>query len=285
MKHTIAICAGVLASSLALGIAGTQPATAQLVYPGYPAYPAYPGYAVIAPPEVTAIVQSNGLKPLTPPMRYGPSYMLRALDPNGQEVRVVLNARSGRIIAVRPTFGPRYAEAHYNIGVCYYELHQTEEAATWYRAAIKARHGRYPAALFALGVALEDLGMREKGKAAFKDAIEASGGRHAGALFRFGLALHREGDYEAAMVHYRRALAHNNSPFPACHNNLGVVLAINGRLSEAESEFDTALTQSKGRFEDARLNLELCRSLTVSKSRAYIAKLRTTGGVIESQGQ
>ena len=106
MKHTIAICAGVLASSLALGIAGTQPATAQLVYPGYPFYP---GYAVIAPPEVTAIVRSNGMKPVSPPMRYGPSYMLRALDPNGQEVRVVVNGRSGRIIAVRPVFGPRYA--------------------------------------------------------------------------------------------------------------------------------------------------------------------------------
>jgi hypothetical protein len=109
LKQTIAICAGVLASSLALGIAGTQPATAQLVYPGYGVYPAYPGYAMIAPSEVTAIVQSNGMKPLTPPMRYGPSYMLRALDPNGQEVRVVVNGRSGRIIAVRPVFGPRYA--------------------------------------------------------------------------------------------------------------------------------------------------------------------------------
>jgi hypothetical protein len=109
LKQAIAICAGVLAGSLALGLAGPQPATAQLVYPGYPVYPAYPGYAVIAPPEVTAIVQSNGMKPLTPPMRYGPAYMLRALDPNGQEVRVVVNARSGRIIAVRPTFGPRYA--------------------------------------------------------------------------------------------------------------------------------------------------------------------------------
>jgi hypothetical protein len=106
LKQTIAICAGVLASSLVLGIAGAQPAAAQLVYPGYPFYP---GYAVIAPPEVTAIVQSNGMKPLTPPMRYGPSYMLRALDPNGQEVRVVVNGRSGRIIAVRPVFGPRYA--------------------------------------------------------------------------------------------------------------------------------------------------------------------------------
>ena len=111
MKQSIAICAGVLASALALGLASAQPATAQLVYPGYRVYPAYPGFAVIAPPEVVAIVRSNGMKPLTPPMRRGPVYLLHALDPNGQEVRVVVNARSGRVMAVRPTFGPRYAVA------------------------------------------------------------------------------------------------------------------------------------------------------------------------------
>ena len=73
------------------------------------------------------------------------------------------------------TFGPRYAEAHYNIGVCFHELGQTKEAITWYRAAIKARRGRYPMAHFALGVALEEMGRREEGKAAFNEAIEASG--------------------------------------------------------------------------------------------------------------
>jgi hypothetical protein len=87
------------------------------------------------------------------------------------------------------------------------------------------------------------------------------------------------------MHHYRRALAHESGPFPACHNNLGVILAIDGRVSEAEREFTIALNQSKGRFEDARLNLELCKFLTVSKSRTYLAKLRTSGGAVESQGQ
>jgi hypothetical protein len=102
LKQTIAICAGVLA----LGLAGSAPAMAQLVYP---AYPIYPGYAAMPPSEVVAIVRAAGMRPLSPPLRYGPTYMLRALDPAGQEVRVVVHARSGRIVRVAPMFGPRYA--------------------------------------------------------------------------------------------------------------------------------------------------------------------------------
>src|SRR5712692_2332433 len=79
---------------------------AQLVYP---APPIYPGYAAMPPYEVMAIVRAAGMRPLSPPLRNGPTYMLRALDPAGQEVRVVVHARSGRIARVAPMFGPRYA--------------------------------------------------------------------------------------------------------------------------------------------------------------------------------
>lgn len=181
------------------------------------------------------------------------------------------------------TFGPRYAEAHYNIGVCYYELGQVNNAVTWYRAAIKAKRDRYPAALFALGVALEDLREYEEARAAFKQAIAVSKGRHAGALFRFGLSLHREKDYEGAIESYRRALATKEGPFPACHNNLGVIMAMLGRLSEAEREFDIAVKQSKGRFDDAQHNLHLCRNLSIAKSQSLIAQGQDSG--IGGQGQ
>jgi hypothetical protein len=103
------------ASALALGMsaAGTvnaqQPPAPPPGYPGamYPA-PVYPGYAAGLPPyEVVAIVRSTGLEPLTRPFRNGPAYVLRALDPAGQEVRVVVDARIGRIVRVQP-LGPRY---------------------------------------------------------------------------------------------------------------------------------------------------------------------------------
>jgi hypothetical protein len=102
LQQRIAICAG----ALALALAGSQPAAAQLVYP---AYPVYPGFALVPPYQVMAIVRANGLTPLSRPWRYGPVYVLRALDPAGQPVRVVVDARSGRIERVAPVFGPRYA--------------------------------------------------------------------------------------------------------------------------------------------------------------------------------
>jgi hypothetical protein len=101
LKQTIAIGAGVLA----LALAAANPAAAQLVYPVPP-----PGAAVVMPPyEVVAIVRSTGLEPLSHPVRHGPAYVLRAADPAGQVMRVVVDARLGRIVRVVPVFGPRYA--------------------------------------------------------------------------------------------------------------------------------------------------------------------------------
>ena len=54
--------------------------------------------------------------------------------------------------------GDSYARAIYNIGVCHYELWQTEEAIVFYKRAIELKRGNYPRASYALGVALEDQG-------------------------------------------------------------------------------------------------------------------------------
>ena len=46
-----------------------------------------------------------------------------------------------------------YARALYNIGVCHYELWQTEDAIVSYKRAIELKRGNYPVASYALGVA------------------------------------------------------------------------------------------------------------------------------------
>ena len=53
----------------------------------------------LPPYEVITIVRSTGLDPLGPPMRRGPNYVLRATDEDDQEVRVVVDARSGDIVS------------------------------------------------------------------------------------------------------------------------------------------------------------------------------------------
>jgi len=105
LKQTIVLCA----SLIAFGATASAGDLAQAVLPGYPA-PVYPGYAAALPPhEIVTIVRSARLQPLHRPMRHGPTYVLRAVDPAGQEVRVTVDARLGRILQVVPVLGPRYA--------------------------------------------------------------------------------------------------------------------------------------------------------------------------------
>jgi hypothetical protein len=69
------------------------------------------------PSDVVVIVQSSGLHPISPPIRRGRVYVLRAMDPSGENVRVVVDAASGRIFSVTPTDG--YPPPGYGPGPAY----------------------------------------------------------------------------------------------------------------------------------------------------------------------
>ena len=105
MKQRVLLFASILAFPLVASGAGlAQP----VPYP----YPdtVYPGDGVILPPyEVAAIVRSTGLEPLGRPVRQGQAYAVRAVDDAGEEVRVIVDARLGRIVKVVPLMEPRYA--------------------------------------------------------------------------------------------------------------------------------------------------------------------------------
>ena len=104
VKHRILFCASVAAFALL----AAQPGLAQVVPPPYPGT-MYPGDGALPPHEVMALVRSTGLEPIGRPVRQGPAYALRAVDPAGEEVRVIVNAYMGRIVKVVPLSGPRYA--------------------------------------------------------------------------------------------------------------------------------------------------------------------------------
>lgn len=80
-----------------------------------------------------------------------------------------------------------YAQALYNIGVCYYELWRTDEAIDYYRQALGEQHGRYPRASYALGVALENQARLAAAKEAYRQSIVTSSGEYAPPL-PFGFA-------------------------------------------------------------------------------------------------
>ena len=110
LHQKTALCASVLALSLAVSASvSAQQAPAPPYYPGG-AHPVYPGRLPAMPPhEILASVRSIGLEPLSGPMRFGPVYSLRAVDPVGREVRVIADARTGRVLKVHPVLFPRYA--------------------------------------------------------------------------------------------------------------------------------------------------------------------------------
>jgi tetratricopeptide (TPR) repeat protein len=162
-----------------------------------------------------------------------------------------------------------YARAIYNIGVCYYELWQTDEAITFYKRAVELKEGNYPKASYALGVALEDQNRTTEAKEAYEQAVSASQREFARATYRLGLIAAKAGEFQKAAMLFREAATRTGEHVPASHNNLGVMLARMGFLKEAEQEFIVALKASDGRFDDAIHNLNLCRSLTATAKQDF----------------
>jgi hypothetical protein len=71
--------------------------------------PPLPPPGFITSHEVTRIARSAGFDPVSPPLREGTSYVLRAMDFRGILMRVVVDARSGAIRAVnRIVAGPGF---------------------------------------------------------------------------------------------------------------------------------------------------------------------------------
>jgi tetratricopeptide (TPR) repeat protein len=174
--------------------------------------------------------------------------------------------------------GAHQSRARFNIGVCKHRLGHPREAVTDYRVAIKLSEGQYPSASYALGVALQDLRRYQEAREAFAQAVKSSGGKHAEALFSLALESQRAGDNRAAFDHYREAIEQSSDGIPACHNNLGVILARSGMLEEATREFEIAVKRSRSKFIEASQNLERVRQMINASSPSLIASLKTVEG-------
>src|SRR5262249_39378312 len=124
--------------------------------------------------------------------------------------------------------GGHQARARLNIGICRQRLGRPREAVAEYRAAIKLREGKYPSASYALGFALKDWRDSEEAGEAFRKAGKVWGGNPAGALLERALEPQRWGDDREPSEHSRQAIEQSRDGIPACHNNLGVILAKEG---------------------------------------------------------
>ncbi len=71
----------------------------------YGAYGAGPGPALLPPQEVYAVLRDNGFSPLGVPHQRGFVYTIAVIDRSGEDGRLVIDARNGRIIRFVPAWG------------------------------------------------------------------------------------------------------------------------------------------------------------------------------------
>jgi hypothetical protein len=67
----------------------------------------------LAPPEIEAEVRRAGFEPLSRPLQRGRVYVLFALDPYDMDVKLTVDAGSGRVLWVAGVSGARYGGAGY----------------------------------------------------------------------------------------------------------------------------------------------------------------------------
>lgn len=62
----------------------------------------YMAAEALPPYEVINIVRASGFRPLSSPVLRGRAYVLRAIEPDGDDVRIAVDSSSGRIVSVVP---------------------------------------------------------------------------------------------------------------------------------------------------------------------------------------
>jgi hypothetical protein len=84
------------------------------------AYAQPPGYGapLLPPQEVYAVLRDNGFSPLGAPFQRGLTYVIAVMDRGGEDGRLVIDARNGRIIRFTPAF--RWSNGYYGDRNGYY---------------------------------------------------------------------------------------------------------------------------------------------------------------------
>lgn len=161
------------------------------------------------------------------------------------------------------------AQIHYNIGVCFYQLKQTNEAVIEFEKAIWL-NSDYEKAFYALGMALSELKNFSKSETAFLQTIKLSNGRNGEAWFDLAFAYIGQQKYDEAFTSFQKAIISGSRATGASHNNLGVIYAIKGNFKAAEKELELA---NQLNFSEAVNNLQILRKAMNTKDNNLIAQL------------
>ena len=150
------------------------------------------------------------------------------------------------------------ARIHFNVGVCLYNLKQTDKAVEEFTEAIKLSRRNYQKAFYALGMAHKDLRDWQKAEIAFRRAIELKTD-DGEAWFDLAFVFLRQENFDRAEKAFQKSIKYKSVGTADAHNNLGVIFALGHEFDSAEREFEIALANSNGKLSVARNNLQFCK--------------------------
>ncbi|MES2014126.1 MAG: tetratricopeptide repeat protein [Pseudomonadota bacterium] len=177
---------------------------------------------------------------------------------------------------------PKDSEAQYNLGNCFYDLQQFDDAVIYYKRAIKL-DGDFAKAHYNLANVLKHQGNLAQAEISYKKALKIEPNS---AQINCNLAQvqYEQGHLPDAQASYERALAKQEN-FSAAHNGLGAVFKSLGKLAEAEQSFNNALAaqpddadaysnlaaiyKDSGRFSDAERCYKTLLTITPQSAEAY----------------
>ncbi len=149
------------------------------------------------------------------------------------------------------------ARIHFNAGVCLFQLHRHAEAAAAFEQAVRYKPG-YEKAYYALGMTGTEMRDWNAAGSAFFRAIRING-KNGETWFDLAFVYLAQNNLAAAREAFERSTKYKSIDSAIGHNNVGVILAMNGDLAKAEVEFKRAILESGGKLDEARNNLDFCR--------------------------
>ena len=155
----------------------------------------------------------------------------------------------------------KIAQIHYNLGVCFYQLKQTNSAITAFQQAVQI-NPNYERAFYALGMAFSDLKNLSEAEIAFRSSLKLS--NNGETWFDLAFIYIEQKKYNQAFESFQKAINFGSIAIAASHNNLGVIYAMRGNLKMANKEIETAKNLG---FSEAENNLEILHQFMISKDK------------------
>jgi Flp pilus assembly protein TadD len=176
---------------------------------------------------------------------------------SGEHERALKEFEQTLIRATKERAGNKFlAKVHYNLGVSRFQLDLLTAAAVNFETAIDLTNGRYEKASYSLGLTRSNLGNSTRAEQAFLDAL-ALNKQNGEAWFDLAFVYLDRKEYAAAEIGFANAIRFGTIDPATAHNNLGVLLAMNGDMSAAEKQFRSSA--AFGTLSEAILNLEKCQ--------------------------